>query len=88
MNIGYAIETGLVWIAYKLYTTELFPTVVRTIALNTFSSTSLFGSMLTPQLIYLKVLLSSRYLYVYIFRDIGTPPHILGLQFLREYLYF
>jgi hypothetical protein len=28
---GYAIEIGLVWIGYKLYTTELFPTVVRTI---------------------------------------------------------
>uniref|UniRef100_A0A1I7YIG4 MFS domain-containing protein n=1 Tax=Steinernema glaseri TaxID=37863 RepID=A0A1I7YIG4_9BILA len=51
---GYVVESSLVWIAYKLYTTELFPTVVRTIALNTFSTTSLLGSVLSPQLIYLK----------------------------------
>ncbi|KAK0408588.1 hypothetical protein QR680_004041 [Steinernema hermaphroditum] len=51
---GYVVESSLVWIAYKLYATELFPTVVRTIALNTFSTTSLLGSVLSPQMIYLK----------------------------------
>jgi len=51
---GYVVESSLVWIAYKLYTTELFPTVIRTIALNTFSCTSLLGSVLSPQMIYLK----------------------------------
>lgn len=50
--IGYTLESGLVWIAYKLYTTELFPTCVRSIALSTFSCTSLLGSMVTPQLTY------------------------------------
>ena len=51
--IAYTLESGLVWIAYKLYTTELFPTCIRSIALSTFSSTSLVGSILTPQLVYL-----------------------------------
>ena len=51
--IGYTLESGLVWIAYKLYTTELFPTCVRSIALSTFSSVSMIGSMATPQLTYL-----------------------------------
>ncbi|KAE9554517.1 hypothetical protein FO519_002273 [Halicephalobus sp. NKZ332] len=51
--IGYTLESGLVWIAYKLYTTELFPTCVRSIALSTFSCTSLIGSIITPQLTYL-----------------------------------
>lgn len=41
--------------AYKTYTVELFPTVVRTIAVNTFSLTSMVGSVLAPQLIFLKV---------------------------------
>ncbi|TKR70084.1 hypothetical protein L596_022152 [Steinernema carpocapsae] len=51
---GYVVESSLVWIAYKLYTTELFPTVIRAIALSTFSTTSLLGSVLAPQMIYLK----------------------------------
>lgn len=50
--IGYSLESGLVWIAYKLYTTELFPTCIRSIALSTFSSTSLFGSFIAPQIVY------------------------------------
>uniref|UniRef100_A0A914EFU3 Uncharacterized protein n=1 Tax=Acrobeloides nanus TaxID=290746 RepID=A0A914EFU3_9BILA len=52
--IRHALETGIVWIAYKLYSTELFPTVIRTIALTTFSSTSLLGFIISPQLVYLK----------------------------------
>uniref|UniRef100_A0A7E4V3A2 MFS domain-containing protein n=1 Tax=Panagrellus redivivus TaxID=6233 RepID=A0A7E4V3A2_PANRE len=51
--VGHTLEFGLVWIAYKLYTTELFPTCVRSIALSTFSCTSLLGSIATPQLTYL-----------------------------------
>uniref|UniRef100_A0A914VH80 Major facilitator superfamily (MFS) profile domain-containing protein n=1 Tax=Plectus sambesii TaxID=2011161 RepID=A0A914VH80_9BILA len=51
---GYAVEIGLVWVAYKTYTVELFPTVIRTIAVNTFSLSSMLGSILAPQLIYLK----------------------------------
>ncbi|KAI1726131.1 sugar transporter domain-containing protein [Ditylenchus destructor] len=50
--VGYILESGLVWIAYKLYTTELFPTCMRSIALSTFSCTSLLGSMATPQMTY------------------------------------
>ncbi|KAI6214276.1 Ligand-gated ion channel 50 [Aphelenchoides besseyi] len=45
---------GLVWIAYKLYTTELFPTVIRSIALGTFSIAAQFGSIVGPQLIYIR----------------------------------
>uniref|UniRef100_A0A914Y0H5 Major facilitator superfamily (MFS) profile domain-containing protein n=1 Tax=Panagrolaimus superbus TaxID=310955 RepID=A0A914Y0H5_9BILA len=51
--IGYTLESGLVWIAYKLYTTELFPTCIRSIALSTFSCVSMIGSMATPQLTYI-----------------------------------
>uniref|UniRef100_A0A915D7T0 Uncharacterized protein n=1 Tax=Ditylenchus dipsaci TaxID=166011 RepID=A0A915D7T0_9BILA len=51
--LGYVLETGLVWNAYKIYTTELFPTCIRSIALSTFSCTSLLGSMATPQLTYM-----------------------------------
>uniref|UniRef100_A0A0N5AXE1 MFS domain-containing protein n=1 Tax=Syphacia muris TaxID=451379 RepID=A0A0N5AXE1_9BILA len=51
--VGYGTEVGLVWFAYKLYTTELFPTVIRTTALSVFSTTSLIGSVLSPQLVYL-----------------------------------
>uniref|UniRef100_A0A914VBZ8 Major facilitator superfamily (MFS) profile domain-containing protein n=1 Tax=Plectus sambesii TaxID=2011161 RepID=A0A914VBZ8_9BILA len=51
---GYGVEIGLVWVAYKTYTTELFPTVIRTIALNTFSLSSNIGTALAPQLIYLR----------------------------------
>uniref|UniRef100_A0A915AC84 Major facilitator superfamily (MFS) profile domain-containing protein n=1 Tax=Parascaris univalens TaxID=6257 RepID=A0A915AC84_PARUN len=51
--IGYGVESGFVWMIYKLYTTELFPTVIRSIALSTFSITSLIGSVLSPQLVYL-----------------------------------
>ncbi|KHN76525.1 Uncharacterized protein F23F12.3 [Toxocara canis] len=51
--IGYGVESGFVWMIYKVYTTELFPTVIRTIALSTFSITSLIGSVLSPQLVYL-----------------------------------
>uniref|UniRef100_A0A915DHB8 Uncharacterized protein n=1 Tax=Ditylenchus dipsaci TaxID=166011 RepID=A0A915DHB8_9BILA len=52
--LGFIIQTGFVYVAYKLYTTELFPTVIRTIALSTFSCTSLLGTVIGPQLIYLK----------------------------------
>ncbi|VDD89357.1 unnamed protein product [Enterobius vermicularis] len=51
--LGYATESGFVWFAYKLYTTELYPTVIRTTALNVFSTTSLIGSVMSPQLVYL-----------------------------------
>jgi hypothetical protein len=65
---GYVIQAGFVWIAYKLYTTELFPTVIRSIALSTFrldilntpffnnkfSITSQIGSIIGPQLIYIR----------------------------------
>ncbi|KAI6236272.1 hypothetical protein M3Y95_00139900 [Aphelenchoides besseyi] len=52
--LGYSIQAGLVWIAYKLYTTELFPTVIRSIALGTFSIAAQFGSIVGPQLIYIR----------------------------------
>lgn len=52
---GYVVVTGFVWITYKLYTTELFPTVVRSIALSTFSIASQLGSVIGPQLIYFRV---------------------------------
>lgn len=32
--LGYAIIVGVVWIAYKQFTTELYPTVIRSIALG------------------------------------------------------
>uniref|UniRef100_A0A914WLX5 Major facilitator superfamily (MFS) profile domain-containing protein n=1 Tax=Plectus sambesii TaxID=2011161 RepID=A0A914WLX5_9BILA len=51
---GVAVEIGLVWVAYKTYTVELFPTVVRTIAMNLFSVSGLIGDVIAPQLIYLK----------------------------------
>ncbi|KAI1701918.1 sugar transporter domain-containing protein [Ditylenchus destructor] len=51
---GFITQTGFVYVAYKLYTAELFPTVIRTIALGTFSCTSLLGTVVGPQLIYLK----------------------------------
>ncbi|CAD5219764.1 unnamed protein product [Bursaphelenchus okinawaensis] len=52
--LGYVVMTGFVWIVYKLYTTELFPTVVRSIALSTFSVASQLGSVTGPQLIYIR----------------------------------
>ena len=51
--IGYVIEFGFIWVAYKIYTSELFPTCMRSIALSAFSSTSLVGIALSPQLVYL-----------------------------------
>lgn len=80
--LGYVTETGLVWIVYKLYTTELFPTVIRTIALSTFSCTSLMGSALGPQLIFLKKYWhSAPYLGASVSAGLAV---LLGLIFLPE----
>ncbi|KAI6187315.1 hypothetical protein M3Y98_00229500 [Aphelenchoides besseyi] len=54
LELGYSIQAGMVWIAYKLYSTELFPTVIRSIALGTFSIAAQFGSIVGPQLIYIR----------------------------------
>ncbi|KAI6175800.1 hypothetical protein M3Y97_00728900 [Aphelenchoides bicaudatus] len=71
-----------VWIGYKLYTTELYPTVIRSIALSTFSIASQFGSIVGPQLIYIrKYWHSAPYLGVVIAMLLAT---FLGAIFLPE----
>jgi hypothetical protein len=48
------MQAGFVWIGYRLYTAELYPTVIRSIAASTFSIASQFGSIVGPQLIFIR----------------------------------
>jgi hypothetical protein len=80
--IGYTLESGLVWIAYKLYTTELFPTCIRSIALSTFSCVSMIGSMATPQVTYFsKYWHPTPYIYTAVLAGLST---IFAIAFLPE----
>lgn len=51
---GSCINSGVLDIANTQYTTELFPTVVRAIAVGTINLTDNIGSVIAPQLLYLQ----------------------------------